>query len=74
MRINAFIGEKSSREIYKENDLIYNPEEMGTMKHAWESVSDVTRNMTMMVLLEGSRTLRQTPLQRFPQAVGFHSV
>lgn len=31
MRINAFIGEKSSREIYKENDLIYNHEEMGTM-------------------------------------------
>lgn len=31
MRINAFIGEQSSRDIYKENDLIYNRKEMGTM-------------------------------------------
>lgn len=33
MRINAFIGEQSSREIYKENDLIYNHKEMEIMAY-----------------------------------------
>lgn len=31
MRINDFTGEQSSGEVYKEYDLIYNSEEMGTL-------------------------------------------